>query len=73
MLSALPQIKILGGKHGLTVSEFSRRMIAEWRRGSWPELDRIDMIFDLVSPGLRRELNLHDECSNSEKNVRCTR
>lgn len=49
MLSASPQKKISGEENGLTVSEFTRRMRAEWRRGGWPELDRINMILDSVS------------------------
>lgn len=64
MLPTSPQMKILGEPNGLTINEFIRVMKAEWRRGGWPEVDRVHMILDFVSTELRRELKLHDECSN---------
>lgn len=50
MLSASPQMKILGEENGPTVSKFSRRMRAEWRRGGCPKVDREDVMLDSVSP-----------------------
>lgn len=67
MLPASPQMKVLGEDSELTVDEFARRMRAEWRRGGWQELDKIDLIFDSISAELRRELKLRDPRQNAEK------
>lgn len=67
MLLASPQMKVLGEDKDLTVGEFARRMRAEWRRGSWQELDKTGMIFHSISYELRRELKLRDQCQNAER------
>lgn len=59
-------MKVLGEDNSLSMMEFIHRIRAEWRKVV-SDLDKVDMILELLHPKIHRELKLQDDCINLEE------